>query len=167
MLTLFASAALCAWVSAQGSSPLTAEIQVKQFKNNRILIESLVDRGIELASAESPLRRAEACQRTAGTLAHYIARAAGNEDPDRVAEFVTLFGVVVRDGVVPNMEEAKRQSTDPKSLAGAFQEIREKTRDDLDGVLKSIPKEGKVAESDKVKSALAAIEELARKFATP
>ena len=60
MLSLIAFAALSAWVSAQGPSPLSAEVQVKQFKSNRILIGSLVDRGIDLSNADNPLKRAEA-----------------------------------------------------------------------------------------------------------
>jgi replicative DNA helicase len=165
MLTLIAFAALSTWVGAQGPSALTAEIQVKQFKSNRILIENLVDRGVELAGADSPLRRAEACQRTAGTLAHYLARAAGNEDADRVAEFANLYSEVVRDGLLPNLAEAKKRIKDPESPEAApVKEVSDLARLDLDGVRKSIPSEGKVAESDKVQSALQKINELASKL---
>ena len=71
VLTLFVFATLSAWVSAQGPPPLTAEIQVKQFKNNRILIENLVDDGIYISNADDSLAR-QACQRTARTLANYL-----------------------------------------------------------------------------------------------
>jgi hypothetical protein len=165
VLTLVIGAALSAWVSAQGPPLLSADVQVKQFKANRILIENLVDHGIDLSNADSPLRRAEACQRTAGTLAHYLARAAGNEDPDRVAEFANLYSAVVRDGLVPNLNEAKRGITDPKSPdAGRLRAVNEQARRDLDEVRKSIPTSGKVGEHDKVKSALVIIEELAGKI---
>jgi hypothetical protein len=115
LLSLFAFAALSAWVSAQAPHPLTAEIQVKQFKNNRILIENLVDHGIYISNADDSLARAEACQRTARTLANYLERAAGDGDPDRVAEFAGLFSQVVREGLMPNMDAAKGSITDPKS----------------------------------------------------
>ena len=71
VLTLFVFATLSAWVSAQGPPPLTAEIQVKQFKNNRILIENLVDTVSTLERRRFPGPR-QACQRTARTLANYL-----------------------------------------------------------------------------------------------
>ena len=138
---------------------------MKQFKTNRILIEDLVDHGIDLSKADNPLHRADACQRTARTLANYLERAAGNEDPDRVAEFANLYGEVVRDGLVPNLEAAKKLITDPKSPdALRLKQLSDRARGDLEGVRKSMPTEGKVAESEKVKSALQKINELASKF---
>ena len=167
-VSLFVIAALCAWVSAQGPPPLTAEIQVKQFKANRTLIENLVDRNLELSSADDPLRRAEACQRTAGTLANYLQRAAGDGDSERVAEFAGLFSKVIREGLVPNLDAAKKSISDPKSpRAEDLTKVRTNARSDIDGVLKSIPTHGTVGDSDKVKTALRAIEELAAKLANP
>jgi hypothetical protein len=165
MLTLIAFAALSTWVGAQGPSPLTAEIQVKQFKSNRILIENLIDHGIYLADADNPLARAEGCQMTARTLANYLERAAGNDDPDRVAEFANLYSEVVRDGLVPNLEAAKSLIKDQNSPdALHFKQLNNRARVDLDGVRKSIPTGGKVAENEKVKSALQKINELASKL---
>jgi len=163
-LTLFTAVALSAWVSAQGTPPLTAEVQVKQFKNNRILIENLVDHGIYISNADDSLARAEACQRTARTLANYLERAAGDGDPDRVAELAGLFSQVIREGLMPNLDAAK-QSINPKSpRADILKRVNTQARGDLDGVLKSIPAEGKLADSDRVKAALRAIQELAGRF---
>jgi hypothetical protein len=165
VLTLFVLAALCAWVSAQGPPPLTAEIQVKQFKNNRILIENLVDDGIYISSSDDSLARAQACQRTARTLANYLERAAGDGDPDRVAEFAGLFGQVIREGLLPNLDAARKSTSDLKSpRAGTLKTVNDGARSDIEGVLKSIPTDGKVGDNDKVKSAVRAIEELAGKF---
>jgi hypothetical protein len=164
MLTLFVGAVLSAWVSAQGPPLLTAEIQVKQFKNNRILIENLVDHGIYISNADDSLARAEACQRTARTLANYLERAAGDGDPERVAEFAGLFSQVIREGLLPNLDAAKRSITDQKSpRADTLKQVNAQVRSDLDSVLKSVPTHGKVGDSDKVKSALRAIEELVAK----
>jgi hypothetical protein len=164
VLTLFIGAALCAWVSAQGTPPLTAEVQVKQFKNNRILIENLVDHGIYISNADDSLARAEACQRTARTLANYLERAAGEGDPDRVAEFAELFSQVIREGLMPNLDAAKKSITEKSPRADTLKRVNTQVRGDLDGVLKSIPTEGKLAGSDKVKTALRAIQELAGKL---
>lgn len=167
-LTLIVFAALSAWVSAQGPPPLTAEIQVKQFQANRLLIEDLVDHGIYLSNADDSLSRAQACQRTARTLANSLERAADAGDAERVAEFAGLFSRVVREGLLPNLDEAKRSNSDPKSpRAESLKKVGDQTRGYIEGVLKAIPSDGKVGDNDKVKSAMRAIDELKGKFATP
>src|SRR5690349_8760195 len=164
MLILIAYAALCAWVSAQGPTPLPAEIQVKQFQSNRILIERLVDHGIKLSNADNPLDRAEECRKTAQTLAHSLERATTAEDADRVAEFANLYGEVVRGGLVPNLEAAKKSIPEGSRQWGDLQNLRDKATTEFNGVRLSIPTAGKVGDNDKVKAALAAIEELKEKF---
>jgi hypothetical protein len=165
LLTLIAFAALSAWVSAQGPSPLTAETQIKQFQSNRILIGSLVDRGIDLSNADNPLDRAEKCRITAQTMAHYLGRAAEADDADRVAEFASLYGEVIRDGLLPNLDAAKKDITDPKSPeAVRLKQLNDRARGDLTSARSSIPTTGKVGDSDKVKAALAVIDELASRF---
>jgi hypothetical protein len=164
MLTLIAFAALSAWVSGQGPSPLTAETQIKQFQSNRILIGSLVDRGIALSNVDNPLDRAEECRKTAQTLAHYLERAAGTEDADRVAEFANLYGEVIRDGLLPNLAAAKQSIPEGSTRWGDLQNLRNKATTDFKGVRESIPTTGKVGDNDRVKAALAAMEELTAKF---
>lgn len=165
LLTLIAFAALSAWVSAQVPAPLSAEIQVKQFRNNQILIGNLVDHGVNLSKADNPFQRAEACQQTAQTLAYSLKRAAEAEDADRIAEFANLYGEVIRDGLVPNMEAAKKNITDPGSPdVGRLKQLNDRARDDLGSARSWIPTSGKVGDSDKVKAALAAMEELTNKF---
>ena len=164
VLTLFVFVALCAWVSAQGPPQLTAEIQVKQFKNNRILIENLVDDGIYISNADDSIARAQACQRTARTLANYLERAAGDGDAERIAEFDGLMTKVVREGLLPNINDAKRSIVPESPDADRLRKVNDLTRRDLAGILKSIPTHGSVGDNDKVKSALASIVELAGKF---
>ena len=160
MFTLIAFAALSAWVSAQGPASLPAEIRVKQFQTNRILIENLVDHGMDLAGADSPLRRAEACQRTARTLASYLERAAGAEDADRVAEFANLYGEVVRDGVVPSLDAAGKTIPEGSREWTQLTALRTNVVKDLKDARESIPTSGPVGDNDKVKAALRVIEEL-------
>jgi hypothetical protein len=165
MLTLIAFATLSAWLSAQGPSTLPAETQVKQFQSNRILIGNLVDRGINLSNSDNPLDRAEECRKTAQTLAHYLGRAVGAEDTERVAEFAGLYGEVVRDGLVPNLEAARRDITDPNSQGAArLREINDNARGDLVKTHESIPTTGKVGANDRVRAALALIGELKSKL---
>jgi hypothetical protein len=163
-LTLFVCAALCAWVSAQAPPTLTAEVQVKQFKNNRILIQDLVDQGIGLSNADNPLQRAEACRQTVRSLANSLEWAANEGDAERVAEFAGLFSLVVREGMMPNLNAAKRTIVAESPDAVQLRKVNDRVRSDIDGVLKSIPTHGTVGDSDKVKTAIRAIEELAAKF---
>ena len=75
LFTLVAFTALAAWAGAQGPPPpLPAAVQVKQFKANRILIENLVDHGIDIANADNPLRRAEECRKIMRKLSAGIAK---------------------------------------------------------------------------------------------
>jgi hypothetical protein len=164
LLGLFAFAALSAWVGAQGPAPLPAEVQVKQFKANRTLIESLVDHGVYLAEAEDPLDRAEECRKTARVLANYLERAAGAGDADRVAEFAGLYGAVVRDGLVPNLETARRTIPEGSPRWPDLQKAREKAAKDFFHARASVPADGPVGQSDKVKAALRALEGLAGKL---
>jgi len=164
MLTLIVFAALSAWAGAQGTAPLSAEIQIKQFQSNRILIGSLVDRGIALSNVDNPLDRAEECRKTAQTLAHYLERAAGTEDADRVAEFANLYGEVIRDGLLPNLAAAKQSIPEGSTRWGDLQNLRNKATTDFKGVRESIPTTGKVGDNDKVKASLSLIEGLKGKL---
>ena len=158
--TLVAFTVLSAWAGAQGTAPLPAATQVKQFKNNRLLIENLVDHGIDLANADSSVNRAEACRQTAQTLANYLSRAADDQDPDRVAELATLFGEVIRDGVVPNLDEAKKTTTPESPDGQKLKKIGEYAGSTLGEVRKALETPGKVGDSEKVKAALTALDAL-------
>jgi hypothetical protein len=162
MLSLFSFAALSAWVGAQSPATLPADVQVKQFKTNRILIENIVDNGIELSSADNPLQRAEACRRTALTLANNVRRAADNEDADRVAEFTILFSKVVREGVIFNLDVAKKSITPESQDAHRLKTVSDQARNDLNGIRNAIIERGNLSESEKVKNALKMIDEIGK-----
>jgi hypothetical protein len=160
LVTLVAFAALSAWAGAQGPTPpLDAATQEKLFKSNRTLLENLVTHGIDLADADRPLQRAEECRKTATTLANYLGRAAEDEDPDRVVELAGLMGDVVRDGLVPNLNEAQTEMRPGDPRMPQLIKVRENATRDLDG-LSQLPTEGKVGNSQKVKEAIAALQAL-------
>lgn len=160
LLTLVAFAVLSAWAGAQGTATLPAATQVKQFKNNRLLIENLVDHGIDLANADSPVNRAEACRQTAQTLANYLSRAADDQDPDRVAELATLFGEVIRDGLMPNLEQARKSITPESPDGQKLKKIGEYAGSTMSEVRKALETPGKVGDSEKVKTSLTALPKL-------
>jgi hypothetical protein len=160
LVTLVAFAALAAWVGAQGSAPpLDAATQEKLFKSNRILLENLVGHGMELASADNTLQRAEECRKTATTLANSLGQAADDRDPDRVVELASLMGDVVRDGLLPNLDEAQKDIRPGDPRYAQLLKVRESATRDLDNLSK-IPAEGKVGDNQKVKEAIAALQAL-------
>jgi hypothetical protein len=158
LVTLVVFAALAAWAGAQGSSPpLDAATQEKLFKSNRILLENLVGHGIDLANAENSLQRAEECRKTATTLANSLDYAATSEqDADRVIELAGLMRDVVRDGLVPNLNEAQAEIRVGDPRYAQLLKVRENATRDLDNLSK-IPGDGKVGNSEKVKEAIAAL----------
>ncbi len=159
-LLLITSAVLAAWAGAQGPPPaLSASERVELFRKNRTLLENLVENGIGLADANDPLKRAEASRATATTLGNYLKRAATEgQSPDRVAELAELMAVVVREGVVPNADEADRLIP-PQSRAerDRLAKVQTGTAADLDAIRQAIPTGGKVGDSEKVRAALDAL----------
>jgi hypothetical protein len=106
-LTLSLFAGLSLWASAQ---PRATEFhrQLKQFEANRLLLDQLIDHGLDLSSVErggNSLVRAEECREAAATLAAAL-KAARPDDPERVAELSDHVAAVVRDGLVPNLAQA-------------------------------------------------------------
>ncbi|MCE9567732.1 MAG: hypothetical protein K8U57_37505 [Planctomycetes bacterium] len=165
LLLLISFATLAAWAGAQGPTPLAAEDKMKLFKSNRVLIENLVNHGIDLSDANDPLKRAEECRKTAVTLGNYVERAAKeDQNPDRVAELANLMGEVVRDGLAPNLDEAERTNTPESPQGKRVKELLKIAAADLDNVPAGIPA-GKVGDNAKVKAALASLAELKSKFA--
>jgi hypothetical protein len=159
-LLLIAFAALAAWAGAQGPAPsLSPEQRAELFKKNRTLLENLVENGISLSSADSPLNRAEASHATAVTLANYLKRAATEDrDPDRVAELADLMTAVVRDGLLPNAAEADR-TIPPQSRAerDRLAKVQGAAAAELEAIRILIPAGGKVGDSEKARAAIEAL----------
>jgi hypothetical protein len=149
-LTLTVFLGLAAWAGAQGPpAGLTAAENLDRLKANRALLDQLIDRGIELGGAGNPVDRAEACQRTAGSLAYWVGLAAADQNPDRVAELGGHLEAVIRDGLVPNLDEGRRTVT--LESAARLDAAREKARGDLDRLRDALAAPGKVADSRRVK----------------
>jgi hypothetical protein len=163
-LLLFAFAGLAAWAGAQGPPPLPAATQVKLFKTNRALIESLVNHGLDIAAKDDPQDRAEECRKTARTLVNYLARAAqDDQDADRVAELAGLLTEVVRDGLAPNWERARREIPPGSPREPELLRTRDAATSDLDAARNAVPA-GKVADHPKVRQALNRLTELKTAF---
>ena len=149
MLAVFLG--LAAWAGAQGPPPLSTADQLNMLRANQGVIEELVDRTVELAGANTPLKRAETCRKTAGTLAGVVGRAAEAQNPDRVAELGDHLEAVLRDGLIPNLEEADRTVTPASPEWARLQEVRKRAVGGLDELRDALPTTGKVGENGKVK----------------
>jgi hypothetical protein len=164
LLVLSSFAVLAAWAGAQGEPPALAPAQrAKLFATDRALLDQLVNHSIDLSKADNPLKQAQESQATARTLAVYLKRAANEEkDADRVAEMAGLLEEMVRDGLAPNLQTARR--TYPLGTPGHAEVVKlgEAAAKDLDDWTAGFA--GDIGASAKVKEALEALAALKSKL---
>lgn len=131
--TSLACLALAAWAGAQAPprAALSAAEQLRLHRANRVLLGELVDRGIDLGGASNPVDRAEACRKTARVLGVALVQAADANDADRTTELATHLEAVVRDALVPLLDEAKRNITPASPDAARLKAVRESALNDL------------------------------------
>jgi hypothetical protein len=156
---------LSAWAGAQGPAPvLTAAEQLRLLRANRILLTELVDRGVELGAADHPLKRAEACQRTAHALVVALGRAAEGQDADRVAELGDHLEQVMRDGLVPSLDEATGIIPAESPDAVRLKAVRDGAAFDLEAVRAATAETGAVGDSAKVKTVRDKLDDVRKKL---
>ena len=149
--TLCSLIALAAWAGAQGTASLSTAEQLNMLRADRVLLGSLVEDGLGLANANTPLEKADASRRTARSLADAIGRAVSDQDAARVAELGGHFETIIRDALAPNLDEAKRLIPDDSPEAAKLKDLQRKSIDDLDAVRSAIPSTGKVGSNERVK----------------
>jgi hypothetical protein len=140
---------LAAWAGAQGP-PLSTGDQLDMLRANRALIGGLIEQSVEMAAADTPLKRAAAGQKTAGTLAGAVAREADAGNLDRVTEFGGHLETVVRDALVPNLEKAKQTIPADSPDAPRLKKVFDAAKHDLDGVVNALGTPGKVGDDAQV-----------------
>ena len=127
------SATLAAWVGAQGQAPRPSPAdQAKMVQRNRSLYRTAVDRGLNLTKQYDALDRAGTCTELAKDWAREVESAAKAHDHARVSELGKQLSQVVDQGVVPNLEEARKQI----KAGSLYEKALEKRRDDAVDVLK-------------------------------
>jgi hypothetical protein len=152
-LTLTVFLVLAAWSGAQGPSPaLPVDVQLRLHRENRVLLNDLVRQGIALSEKDDAVGRAEECEKTVRALGAALRRAAEAQNADRAAELGDHLEAVLRDGLIPNVEEAIR-TVDPMSpeLFARLKEVRGRAAGGLDELRDALPTTGKVGENGKVK----------------
>jgi hypothetical protein len=151
-LTLAVFLGLAAWAGAQGPPPgLDPARNRELLRTNRALLNQLIDHGVELGGADSPLKRATICRESVRWLAGEVGEAVAAENPDRVTELGGHLEAMIRDGLAPNLDNA-RQTITPESPDWArLKATRENALGDLDGVRDALAAPGKVGDHAKVK----------------
>jgi SAM-dependent MidA family methyltransferase len=79
-------------------------------KQNRLLIQDLVDGGLRLASAEDSLKRALCCSDLAGSVAFEIRKAAEEREGARAAEMGEHFQALLQHGIADNLNQLRAQT---------------------------------------------------------
>ena len=156
--TTFVPLVLAAWVGAQG--PPTVVDRLHMLRADKALIGNLVDDGLGLAKAGSPLDRADGCRRTARSLAEALRQAAAGQDADRVAELGGQLEVVIREALAPNLAEARQGIDEGSPEFARLTDLRQLVLDDFDAVRAAFPEAGKVGASERVRDARGRLEGL-------
>src|SRR5262249_55784977 len=99
---LCAALAAGVWAEDVPEAP-SAAAQAKLFQRNRVLLQTLVQGGLELAKQEDPVKRAGCCNDLAKQLANEIRLAAQSRDAYRAAELGDHLYALLHDGVAGNL----------------------------------------------------------------
>jgi hypothetical protein len=167
-LTLSLFAGLSLWASAQDRTP-PMDQRLKQFEANRVLLDQLINHGLNLSSAEkggNSLARAEECRLAAATLAAALTAASANDsDPERVAELCDHIAAVVRDGLVPNLTQAKKDIPPGSPDHKRFTELSSESSAYVATLVATFPAGGRLDTSPEVAGAKTRLEDAGRQIA--
>jgi hypothetical protein len=158
--------ALSAWAGAQGPAApaLTANDRLQLLRKDQVLIANLVDCGVGLGGEDHPVRRAELCQQTVHAMRNAFQTAAEDQDADRVAEFGAHLERLVRDGLVPILDEGKRTIPPNSQDAARLKVIQTDAALDLKGARDAVPPTGKVGENPVVREVCGKLDGLREKL---
>jgi hypothetical protein len=106
LLLPVAVAFLVLFAAADEGETVPAAEKAQRFHRNRKLVETMVDRGLRLASEEDPVRRAEHCNDIARRLADEIRQAARAHEGYRAQELGGHLRALLHDGVAPILKNA-------------------------------------------------------------
>jgi hypothetical protein len=152
LLVLAACAALAAWVSAQPGGPSAGE-SLQILEQNRELYEDMTRSGLALADRNTPLDRADECQRMVARLGREVEDAARRGKEDRLAEVSDRLQTVAADGLAPNLAEARRNVTPKSPEYKRLQEVHQLAFDRLKQTADAIPTDGDLGTSAKAQNA--------------
>lgn len=166
LLTLTIAAGCSLWASAQDRVPVYQ--QLRQFEANRQLLDQLIEHGLSLSSEKggNSLGRAEECRLAAGSLAAAL-KTAPDDDPERVAELGDLIASVVRDGLVPNLNQAGEDIRPGSQDFDRLQALSRQSDSDVRAWLAAFPTGERLDQSATVGAARKRLEEAGRQIVVP
>ena len=138
-LVTIAVLAFCASAQAPPRAPSAAE-QLDLFGSNRVLLEELLDNGLELSKPHSMVERIEVCGNAVETLGNAVGDA---ESPERMAEMSNRLSDLMNAGMVPMLNEAQRTISPDSDDYKALQHARERTSERLQRIQSSLPESAK------------------------
>lgn len=152
LLTMTILAGLSAWVAAQGPAPgETAGERMTRFSRNRILVETLVDRSLELTRVDVPLHRARVCHETTIDLQGRLKEAVAANDAVRVAELAEYLDAIVREALVPTLTSARQSIPVGSPDEAELLALRDAASTGLEQTGAAVPREGRLHSSARIR----------------
>jgi hypothetical protein len=137
-LGLVASLLTALALTSRAADEATPRDRLARFRQDRRLLEMLVDSGLKLAAQDDPLERAETCNTLADHLAQEMGRAATGKDRARALDLGRNLQTLLVRGIAPNLALAYQGADTPpvketrrvgeeveKALAPALQELEQ------------------------------------------
>lgn len=168
LIAVAAFAALSGWVS--GSAPAvgrTADEEATLLKKNSTLLEGLLDDGLKLSAAETPLDRAAACRRAADRLSVELSAAARYEDADRVSEVGDLLTDLLTDGFLPPFTAAQADIPPSSPDFPRLQLLHRESASQFAAAVDALPATGSFAAGRRVSAVRKKLAALAARVGTP
>jgi hypothetical protein len=146
---------VAAWADAQqAGASLTAGERGRLLQSNRDLIAKLVKRGVKTAKANDPVGRTSACKEAMDELLSELDGAVAKNDADRVSEIGDYLNVMVEDGLIPTLEEARGQVPEGSPEEERLKKLHEDTAAELDRLNRMVPKSESLAKNPSVQGTL-------------
>src|SRR5262245_15737833 len=97
LLLIFAAVAVLASAQESGRRPAVTS-RLEQFHRNQHLVQHLVETGLDLAAAATPLDRVDQVQKIANVFADEIHEASEDQDGDRTRELCNHLRILLSEG---------------------------------------------------------------------
>ena len=147
LLSLIIVALMTAWVGGQSPVALRSDVRAKLFRQNRVMIEPLVDKAI--ATVKSPsdhLKRADGYYNLLFQFNKEISQAIDRKDQARVVELSARLQTLVDPGLAPTLVQAQKQVVGGTG-AGEFPVIKDQLVSQLDALLSTLQADPATKES--------------------
>lgn len=146
-LSLLLIAGLSTFVGGQSPSALKPQVRAQLYKQNRVVIERLVEKTV--LSARTPndhLKRADGYYKLLYQFNMEISQARERKDQARVAELTNHLHTLLDQGLAPTLEDARRQ-VEGGTGAEDFPLVKDQLISQLDALLNTISEDASTKKS--------------------